>query len=134
MWAAAWESRTPPELNYKPGLETDRAFLLLVPLKSVNLYKIDIKYKKRGFDPMKRLNASVAREEFSELLNQVSYLGERIIVHRRGKNVAALVSLEDLQLIQEIEDRLDNAAADAALEEAGASIPWEQVKKDLAIK
>ncbi len=54
---------------------------------------------------MKRLNASVAREEFSELLNQVSYLGERIIVHRRGKNVAALVSLEDLQLIQEIEDR-----------------------------
>ena len=83
---------------------------------------------------MKRLNASVAREEFSELLNQVSYLGERIIVHRRGKNVAALVSLEDLQLIQEIEDRLDNAAADAALEEPGASIPWEQVKKDLAIK
>ena len=83
---------------------------------------------------MKRLNASVAREEFSELLNQVSYLGERIIVHRRGKNVAALVSLEDLQLIQEIEDRLDNAAADAALKEPGASIPWEQVKKDLSIK
>ncbi len=83
---------------------------------------------------MKRLNASIAREEFSELLNQVSYLGERIIVHRRGKNVAALVSLEDLQLIQEIEDRLDNAAADAALEEPGASIPWEKVKKDLAIK
>lgn len=83
---------------------------------------------------MKRLNASVAREEFSELLNQVSYLGERIIVHRRGKNVAALVSLEDLQLIQEIEDRLDNAAADAALEEPGESIPWEQVKKDLSIK
>jgi prevent-host-death family protein len=83
---------------------------------------------------LKRLNASVAREEFSELLNQVSYLGERIIVHRRGKNVAALVSLEDLQLIQEIEDRLDNAAAAAALNEPGASIPWEQVKKDLSIK
>jgi prevent-host-death family protein len=83
---------------------------------------------------MKRLNASVAREEFSELLNQVSYLGERIIVHRRGKNVAALVSLEDLQLIQEIEDKLDNAAADAALEEPGESIPWEQVIKDLSIQ
>lgn len=83
---------------------------------------------------MKRLNASVAREEFSELLNQVAYLGERIIVQRRGRNVAALVSLEDLQLIQEIEDRLDNAAADAALEEPGESIPWEQVKKDLGIK
>jgi antitoxin Phd len=83
---------------------------------------------------MKRLNASVAREEFSELLNQVSYLGKRIIVHRRGKDVAALVSLEDLQLIQEIEDKLDNAAADAALEEPGESIPWEQVIKDLSIQ
>jgi prevent-host-death family protein len=83
---------------------------------------------------MKRLHASVIREEFSELLNQVSYLGERIIVHRRGKNVAALVSLEDLQLIQEIEDKLDNAAADAALEEPGESIPWEQVIKDLSIQ
>jgi len=83
---------------------------------------------------MKRLNASVAREKFSELLNQVSYLGERIIVQRRGKNVAALVSLEDLQLIQEIEDRLDNAAADAALQETGESIPWEKVKKELSLK
>ena len=83
---------------------------------------------------MKRLNASVAREEFSELLNQVSYLGERIIVQRRGKNVAALVSLEDLQLIQEIEDKLDNAAADVALQETGESIPWEKVKKELSLK
>ena len=83
---------------------------------------------------MKRLNASVIREEFSELLNQVSYLGERIIVHRRGKNVAAIVSLEDFELIQQIEDRMDNTAADAALEEPGSSIPWNQVKKDLSIK
>ena len=60
--------------------------------------------------------------------------GEENILHRRGKNVAALVSLEDLQLIQEIEDSLDNAAADAALEDPGESISWEQVKKDLAIQ
>lgn len=83
---------------------------------------------------MKRLNASTAREEFSELLNQVAYLGERVVLHRRGKNVAALVSLEDLQLIQDIEDRLDNAAADAALVKPGESISWEQIKKDLSIK
>jgi antitoxin Phd len=82
---------------------------------------------------MKRLNASTAREEFAELLNQVAYQGERIILHRRGKNVAAVVPLEDFELIQAIEDRLDNAAADAALEEPGDSLPWERVKKDLGI-
>jgi len=49
---------------------------------------------------MERLNASAAREEFAELLNQEAYQGEQIILHRRGKNVAALVPLEDLELIQ----------------------------------
>ncbi|OGR28696.1 MAG: toxin-antitoxin system antitoxin subunit [Desulfobacca sp. RBG_16_60_12] len=73
---------------------------------------------------MKRFNATAAREDFADILNQVAYAGERIILHRRGKNVAAIVSMADLQLLQDLEDRMDNAAADAALLESGESIPW----------
>jgi prevent-host-death family protein len=83
---------------------------------------------------MKRLNTTAAREDFADILNQVAYAGERIILHRRGKNVAAIVTMADLQLLQDLEDRIDNAAADAALVEPGESIPWEQVKKDLDLE
>ena len=83
---------------------------------------------------MKRLNTTAAREDFAELLNQVAYAGERIILHRRGKNVAAIVTMADLQLLQDLEDRIDNTAADASLSEPGESIPWDQVKKDLDLE
>jgi len=83
---------------------------------------------------MKRLNTTAAREDFADILNQVAYAGERIILHRRGKNVAAIVTMADLQLLQDLEDRMDNAAADTALLEPGKSIPWEQVKKDLDLE
>jgi prevent-host-death family protein len=83
---------------------------------------------------MKRLNTSAARDGLADILNQVAYAGERVILHRRGKNVAAIVSMEDLQLLQAMEDKLDNEAADAALMEPGESIPWDQVKTEPGLK
>lgn len=83
---------------------------------------------------MLRIKASDARQDFAELLNRVAYSGERVVLHRRGKNVAALVSLEDLELLRALEDRLDNQAAEAALAEGGEPVPWEKVKADLGLK
>ena len=82
---------------------------------------------------MTRLNATEARSDFAEILNRVSYGGERIILHRRGKDVAVLVSVEDLKLLRKIEDRLDNEAADKALKEPGR-IPWGKLKKELGLR
>jgi len=62
----------------------------------------------------------------------VSYGRERIVLERRGKDVAALVSLEDLELLEELENRMDLEAARAALKEPG-TIPWETVKKRLGL-
>jgi hypothetical protein len=81
------------------------------------------------------MSASKVREYFWETLNQVSCQGKRIILHRRGKDVAALVPVEDLALIEKIENRIDFEEAErilADLEVKGDKpIPWEQVKKDL---
>jgi len=58
--------------------------------------------------------------------------GERVVVTVNGKDVA-LMSLDDLKLFEEIEDRLDNEAADRALAEPGPNIPYEQARKELGL-
>ena len=81
---------------------------------------------------MTRLNATKVRNELGKVLQRVARRGDRIIVHRRGKDVAALVSLEDLELLQSVEDRLDNEAADEALKDP-RRIPWEKIKKEAGL-
>ena len=59
------------------------------------------------------------RNNLADAINRVAYAGERIILERRGKGVAALVSVEDLELLQRIEDEADIKAARKALKEKG---------------
>lgn len=81
---------------------------------------------------MPRMSASKARDEFSDALNRVAYKGERIVLRRRGKDVAVLVPVEDLKLLEEIEDRIDVEEAKKALKEKGG-IPWKRLKKELGL-
>ena len=75
--------------------------------------------------------------KLSENLESVETTGEPVAIESDGRTVAVLVSAEDFALLERLreeeEDRLDNAAADAARDEPGASIPWEQIKADLGL-
>ncbi len=64
------------------------------------------------------LTVSRARAVFSETVNRVAYTKERVTVERRGKALVAMVPVEDLQLLQDLEDRMDLSDARAALAEA----------------
>ena len=44
-----------------------------------------------------RITTTDAREEMADLVNGVAYGGARIILQRHGRNVAALVSIDDLK-------------------------------------
>jgi hypothetical protein len=77
------------------------------------------------------MTASKASQSLTEMLNLVRD-GERVLLQRNKKDVAALVSMEDLALLEDLEDRMDRAAIREALKEPG-SIPWEQVKADLGL-
>ena len=61
------------------------------------MYKMYKEYKmySQG-EAMVRMNTSDVRHEFAEVINRAAYRGERIVLHRRGKDVAAIISLEDL--------------------------------------
>jgi len=81
---------------------------------------------------MTRLAASSLRQKLADALNRVAYKGERIVLERHGKDVAALVSLQDLAVLEALEDRIDLEAAREALKEPG-SVPWETVKARLGL-
>ena len=78
---------------------------------------------------------SEARGEFSELVNRAAYRHERVLLTRHGKPIAAIISKEDLEYLEALEDRDDLAAMDAALADPDnqEEIPWEQVKAELGL-
>jgi prevent-host-death family protein len=72
-----------------------------------------------------------ARHEFAELVNRAAFGKERIELQRHGRSIAALVSVEDLELLERLEDAVDVRAIAEALADAenrGASIPWDAVR------
>jgi antitoxin Phd len=88
-----------------------------------------------GDRTMTHKSAAEVGAKLSENLKSVETTGEPVAIENEGRTVAVLVSAEDFALFQRLrqeeEDRIDNAAADAALAEGGESIPWERVKADL---
>lgn len=74
--------------------------------------------------------ASKIRQQFAGALNRVAFRRDRILLERHGKLVAAMVPVEDLELLEELEDRLDLEEARAALVEARSkgTRPWEKLK------
>jgi prevent-host-death family protein len=81
---------------------------------------------------MSKITAVDARQQFADIINRSTYAKERIVITRRGKDLAAVVPIEDLKLLEEIEDRIDLEAARKALKESG-SVPWEKVKAELGL-
>jgi len=85
---------------------------------------------------MNIISTAEAREHFSELVNRTCYGNERITLTRRGKQIAAIVSIEDLALLEKIEDELDIRDAISALSEAKekGTISLHELKKELKLE
>ena len=83
---------------------------------------------------MTRLKASETRIP-PDTFNRVAYKGERIRVERRGGASVVLISQEDADLLEELEDRYWAETADKALAmtaEGERPVPLEELKKKLA--
>jgi len=82
---------------------------------------------------MTTISTADARKHFADLVNQVAYGNEPIVLTRRGQEIAALVSIDELKLLQQIEDFIDIEDAKNALAEPGDSISAQEVWKQLGL-
>jgi prevent-host-death family protein len=74
------------------------------------------------------------RKELSTVLGRVAYGHERVIVKRSGKDFAALIPVEDLELLEKLEDEMDLKEALRRLADGGdKAIPIEQARKELGL-
>jgi prevent-host-death family protein len=71
-----------------------------------------------------------ARQDFTDMANRVMFGDERICIEKNNKPAVALVSVEDLKILEALEDRIDVQAAKAALKK-GKFIDLEVLAKQL---
>jgi prevent-host-death family protein len=80
-----------------------------------------------------------ARENFGELINKTAYGKERFIITRNKKPSAALISIEDLKIleiaIEALEYQHDLSEARKAIKEieTEGTISWKEVKNRLGL-
>ena len=67
---------------------------------------------------MANVPSSQARDNLAELISRAAYGKERIILTRRGKQLAAVVPIEDVRRLEKLQDDLDLQEARKSLAEA----------------
>ncbi len=72
---------------------------------------------------MRTINVVQARKYFSDLMAQVAYRGDRLVVERRGKPMMAWINMEDLRRLEELDQTSGSRRErrEAALAQAAAA-------------
>ncbi len=73
---------------------------------------------------VREVNAVSFRQNLGDILNQVQYRNDSIVIQKDGKPVAALVDAELFRRIQRMRDRFDSLSGRIA--EAFAEIPMDE--------
>jgi antitoxin YefM len=80
-----------------------------------------------------------ARAELSELLDEVESRHEHVVVTRKGRPIAIVVSTEEWEAIEETLEVLQDEETLEALRESEADVnagrvrPWDDVRRDLGL-
>jgi prevent-host-death family protein len=83
---------------------------------------------------MTNISTAEARNDFADVINRASFGKERFVLTRRGKKLVAIVPVEDLDLLEEMEDQMDIAAAKAALAESDERVSYLDLRRELRLE
>jgi len=87
---------------------------------------------------MTEVTVAEARKSIAEILNRASYSHDRTVITRHNQPIAAVISIDELRLldalIERYEDEADIAEAAEALAEAREdSVAWKTVKDEFGL-
>ena len=80
-----------------------------------------------------KVTTAEARKNLADIVNSVAYGKDTVVLTRRGKELAALISIEDLKLLQQLEDEQDIKDAWKAKEEPDETVKLYELKKELEL-
>jgi prevent-host-death family protein len=86
---------------------------------------------------MIRMPVTRARRTLSDVVSHVAFGGERVVLSRNGRDLAAIVPMDLYRLVELEEDRLDVAEMRRAKRESAARgekpLPYEEARKWLRL-
>jgi prevent-host-death family protein len=83
---------------------------------------------------MTRIGVSEARDNLSEVVDRTRYTHDRVVLTKRGRDVGAIISIEDLKLLEMLEDQLDIKEARQTLEDSqGERISYDELREKLGL-
>ena len=84
---------------------------------------------------MENITTAEARKHLAELLNRAAYGKERFVVTRHGRELVAIVPVEDLDLLRRVRQFVSRKEVEEALRdiETGEAVSWTALKSDLGL-
>jgi len=82
---------------------------------------------------LRKISTADARRKLANIVNRVAFGKEAFVLTRRGEALAALVSVDDLKLLQKMEEQMDIEDAWKARTESEETVTWEELKRDLKL-
>ena len=81
----------------------------------------------------KALSVREARASFATVVNEAAFGKQRFVVTRNGKRAVAIVPVEDLDMIETIEDKVDLQEVRRRLAKPGKTLSIPELKKSLGL-
>jgi len=82
---------------------------------------------------IKQITTAEARKHLAELLNRAAYAKERFVVTRHGKELVAIVPLEEVTLLDRLRSLLSKKDFEAEIQEMedSGTWSWDEVRREL---
>ncbi len=82
---------------------------------------------------MTKLTVTEARQHWSEVLTNVAFKGERVRLQRNGSDIAVVISAEDADLLEFIEDQIDLNEVKRRLSDGKKPLAYMDVRAKLGL-